>query len=400
MVRSILAVVGVVLAALASASCSGEGDDDGGLENGGSSSGGKGGSAPILVGGSNGTGGSGVSAGGSGAAPTGCFPEPDQTGCVGEQFAGENIPVDVYVMFDQSCSMSCPVEREGPGQCCTGDPDGRIFPVREAMDLFLHDPESAGIGFGIGYFGYMPVGDTSCDESDYEGAAVDVGVNRADEIVASLEQAEPTGETPTGAAIRGACTYAVNQRRANPGRALVILLVTDGIPETPASNCGASLEDAVQAATDCSQSGLNPIKIYVLGVGRALQNLDQIAAAGGTERAYLVEGGNVAVSVLEALNAIRSAAAIPCQLTIPESNGGELDFNQVNVGLCDAGGTPQPTYYVADEASCGTDGGWYYDDPGSPESIHLCDVSCATVSQPGASLFYSVGCATQTEPPR
>jgi hypothetical protein len=400
MVRTMLGVVGIVMAALASASCSGEGEGDGGLGSGGSSSGGKGGAGPIIVGGATGTGGSGVNAGGSGAAPTGCFPEPDQTGCVGEQFAGENIPVDVYVMFDQSCSMSCPVEREGPGQCCMGDPDGRIFPVREAMDLFLHDPESAGIGFGIGYFGYMPVGDTSCDEGDYEDAAVDVGLGQADAIVASLEQAEPTGETPTGAAIRGACTYAVNQRRANPERALVILLVTDGIPETPASNCGASLEDAVEAATACSQTGTNPIKIYVLGVGRALQNLDQIAAAGGTERAYLVEGGNVAVSVLEALNAIRSAAAIPCQLTIPESRSGELDYNQVNVGLCDAGGTPRPTYYVENESGCGADGGWYYDDPTNPESIRLCNVSCETVSQPGASLFYSVGCATQTEPPR
>jgi hypothetical protein len=248
-----------------------------------------------------------------------------------------------------------------------GDPDWRIFPVREAMDLFLHDPESAGI---------WPLGDTSCDPGDYEDAAVDVGLSRADDIVASLEQAEPTGETPTGAAIRGACTYAVNQRRANPGA------------------------DAVDAATECAQSGPNPIKIYVLGVGRALQNLDQIAAAGGTERAYLVEGGNVAESVLEALNAIRSAAAIPCQLTIPESTGGELNYNEVNLGVCDASGTPRPTYYVADEGSCGSDGGWYYDDPNDPESIHLCNVSCETVSQPGATLFYSVGCATQTEPPR
>jgi hypothetical protein len=327
-------------------------------------------------------------------------PEPDQTGCVGEQFAGENIPVDVYVMFDQSCSMSCPIEREGPGQCCMGDPNGRIFPVREAMDLFLHDPESAGVGFGIGYFGYMPVGDTSCDESDYEDAAIDVGLNQADQIVASLEQAEPTGETPTGAAIRGACTYAVGQRRANPGRALVILLVTDGIPETPSSQCGASLPDAVEAATDCSQDPANPIKIYVLGVGRALQNLDQIAAAGGTDRAYLVEGGNVQQSVLEALNGIRAAASIPCQLTIPPSSDGELNYNEVNIGVCNGTGTPQPTFHVGDVDGCGADGGWYYDDPSRPESIHLCEVSCATVNQPGASLFYSVGCATQGEPPR
>jgi hypothetical protein len=315
---------------------------------------------------------------------------------VGEEYEGETLPVDVYVMFDQSCSMSCPISRGGPGLCCMGDPNGRIFPVREAMDLFLHDPASAGIGFGLGYFGYMPVGSTSCDPRDYATPALPIATAQADAIVASLDAAQPTGETPTGAAIRGACDYARAAKRARPGRSVVILLVTDGVPETPRSNCGASLADAVEAASDCALDPDSPTKIYVLGVGQALQNLNQIAAAGRTEKAYLVEGGDVAKSMVAALNAIRGDAIIPCELQIPNPPAGEeLDYQRVNVGICDANGGLRPTYYVESESKCGSSPGWYYDDPANPQKIVLCKKSCDTVSVPGAELRYSVGCSTR-----
>lgn len=358
----------------------------------GDSGGGSAGKTVVINAGRNGAGGGAGRGGGS----TSCLPTPDDSGCVGEQYEGETVPLDVYVLFDQSCSMSCPISRTGPGQCCIGDPDGRILPVRRAMDLFLHDPQSAGIGFGLGYFGYMPLGQTSCDPADYDSATVRIGDRTADAIAASLEDAEPTGETPTGAAIRGACEYVREAKEQRPGRSTVILLVTDGIPETPRSNCGATLPDAVAAARDCATHDTDPTKIYVLGVGQALQNLDQIAAAGRTERAYLVEGGDVAESVLGALNAIRGAATIPCELQIPEPASGEtLDYGRVNVGICGAGGDEQPTFRVENQAECDGQPGWYYDDPNSPQKIVLCEASCETVSVPGAQLHYTVGCTTR-----
>ncbi|MFZ5895135.1 MAG: vWA domain-containing protein [Myxococcota bacterium] len=351
------------------------------------------------VGGDGGRGGFGLGSGGrsgSGGGAASCVPTADDTGCVGEQYEGESLPLDVYVLFDQSCSMSCPISRGGPGQCCMGDPNGRILPVREAMDLFLHDPQSAGIGFGLGYFGYMPLGSTSCNPQDYDSPAVPLGNGTADAIASSLRNAQPTGETPTGAAIRGTCEYVRQAKAQRPGRSTVILLVTDGIPETPVSGCGATLQDAVAAANDCAGHSSDPTKIYVLGVGQALQNLNQIAVAGRTEKAYLVEGGDVAQSVLAALNAIRGAASIPCELQIPTpSSGDTLDYNRVNLGICDAGGQNQPTYRVQNNTECGGKPGWYYDDPANPQKIVLCDASCETVSVPGARLHYAVGCATR-----
>ncbi len=366
-------------------------------------------------GGSSGTGGtgieldSGLGAGGTGAGGTqtgsdaspidGCNPDPK--GCVGERYEGETIPLDIYIMFDQSCSMSCPVEQGGPGQCCMGGPDPRIDPVREAIDDFLTDPDSAGIGVGIGYFGYMSVGNTSCDPNDYATPDVEIGrlPEQAEAISASLDSIEPTGETPTGSAIRGACSYLHDWYEQNPGHALVQLLVTDGVPEVPVTDgCNASVGDAANAAEECL-GGTPEIKTYVLGVGQALDNLNEIAEAGGTDQAYLVDGGDVANAVLEALNAIRADAAIPCELQIPEPPEGEtLDLNQVNIGVCSAAGENVPTYFVETPEGCSGDGGWYYDTSGAEPKVVLCESSCSTVTIPGAKLVYSIGCATQTGP--
>jgi hypothetical protein len=102
----------------------------------------------------------------------------------------------------------------------------------------LNDPDSAGIGVGIGYFGTMPIGRTSCDPADYSAAAVDIDLlpGHAAAVSQSLASVNPTGETPTGAAIRGACDYLENWHSQRPGHKVVILLVTDGVPETPSSN--------------------------------------------------------------------------------------------------------------------------------------------------------------------
>jgi von Willebrand factor type A domain len=357
---------------------------------------GTGSSVSLIGSGSTGSGSTGSGSSGSGT-PSACVPEQDSSGCVGEQFAGETVPLDVYILFDQSCSMSCPISDSGPAQCCVGGPNERIVPVRAAIDAFLHAPESAGINFGLGFFGADPLGQASCSPSHYQTPAVPVGSGRADQMVAALAQAMPIGETPTGAALRGACSYTQQVKHAEPSHSVVILLVTDGVPETPVTRCGATLPDAVQAAVECATDAQQPIKTYVLGIGQALSNLNQIAAAGGTKQAHFVDGGDVTANILTALNAIRGDAVIPCQLQIPPApNNSTLDFSSVNLGVCTAGGAPQTTYNVPNQAACGNGAGWYYDDPANPQSIVLCQASCDTVSVPGAQLYYSVGCATQT----
>src|SRR5690606_9884145 len=128
----------------------------------------------------------------------------------------------------------------------------------------------------------------------------------------------PTGETPTASAIEGGCRLSTAHRKKNPGRAVVNLLVTDGEPKAPvtskSTDCNPTLAEAVTAARACRDDGAG-IPTYVLGVGPSLDNLDQIAAAGGTERAYLVADDSSS-GVLEALNRVRASATIPCEMPI------------------------------------------------------------------------------------
>lgn len=347
----------------------------------------------------------GSSGGGSGSGgPNDCKPTTDGSACIGESYEGESVPLDIYIMFDQSGSMCSCVDPAG-GMLCP-DPDcrqTRLDAIRAATESFLRDPKSAGIGVGVGYFGTQPIGQAICKAAAYEDAAVTIGSlpAHADAIMRSLNAVEPTGETPTGAAIRGACGYAQSWKASKPGREVVILLLTDGKPEAPrtcsngTSACCPTLDDAVTAAAECHADAAG-IRTYVLGVGPLLKNLEEIAVAGGTERAYLVEGGNVAGEVLSALNRIRGDAAIPCELKLPPAPPGRtLDYNQVNIKYADSECNSSLFYYVETRAACGSEGGWYYDDPSNPQKIELCPTSCDRVSAPGGRLYYTVGCATQ-----
>ncbi len=334
----------------------------------------------------------------------------DDDGCVGQAYEGESIPLDIYIMFDQSGSMSvCP--SGDPLESCPGE--RRLDLVREAADLFMADDQSAGIGVGIGYFGKQTIGAASCDQADYEAADVEIGLlpDHHDAIMASLNDKEPTGETPSGAAIRGACTYAQAYKSDNPGHEVIILLLTDGIPEAPVScvcepdtvpscmpsdpRCCPTIEDAVDAATACRE-GDPGVRTYVLGVGPALGNLQQIAEAGGTGDAYLVEGGDVVNEVLNALRAIRGDA-IPCTMALPTPpDGSDLILTQVNITY--ASPSCEPTYFSYTETLdlCGDEGGWYFDD--TNENIQLCPTSCDQVSAPGGKLVFTVGCARRDIP--
>jgi hypothetical protein len=367
------------LALAASLGCS-----DGGADEGVPGAGAKAGQDPqvdLNLGGSTNIGSNGIVA-------NGCELTTDGSECTGQAYEGEAIPLDIYIMFDQSGSM-------------LNDVGGvtRLDAIERAARTFLRDQASANIRVGLGYFGFQEIGKTSCDTETYTSADVEVTLDH-ELVIDSLASREPTGETPTGAAIRGACTYAQGWKQENPGHAVVLLLLTDGEPKAPqscaAGACCPTLADAVAAAVEC-RDGDPGIKSYVLGVGPFLENLQQIAEAGGTEHAYLVGDQDVEQNVLEALKSIRGDASIPCQLRIPEPpTGATLDFNQVNVAYQADDCTLSTIYYVSEPAQCdAVDGGWYYDDAAAPTSVQLCDSTCEQVAAPGGRLAFTVGCETR-----
>ncbi len=360
-------------------SCSGGKDDDANGAAGGS------GPGPIRL-----TSGGSMSQGqsGSGNGDPACSTTDPLLGCAGVSFESESIPLDIYILFDQSGSM-------------LNDVGGltRMDAVQQAVASFLHDPESRGLGVGIGYFGYQPIGQVVCDAKEY---TPDVPVTSDHEaVLASLNARMPTGETPTSAALAGACRYAASYKMQNRSRNLVILLVTDGKPEAPVScnsgGCCPTLDEATATAAECLTKAPN-VSTYVLGVGPNLDNLHAIARAGGTKNAYLVGDQDVSSRVLEALNAIRRDAQIPCSLEIPAPTPGEvIDYDQVNVTASRAG-CASTIYRVPSAAQCSPEGGWHYDDAAAPTHIELCPSSCDLVNNASVALKVLVGCAS-VEPP-
>ena len=137
---------------------------------------------------------------------------------------------------------------------------------------------------------------------------------------------------------------------------------------------------------------------FVIGVGSSLDNLNKIAAAGGTTSAFLVDtGGNVQQQFLDALNRIRGAA-LGCNYKIPAPTPpATADYTKVNVQYT-PGGTSSPKIFpqVASKGQCPASGdAWYYDNPASPTQIVLCDPSCNKVKADASGSFdVLLGCQT------
>lgn len=308
-------------------------------------------------------------------------------GCVGEVFEGEGIPLDIQIIFDQSGSMATVIDE--------ATDETRMDAVYSALEAFSNDTESIGLGVGLSFFGYMPIGATSCDPDDYDSSAVGIATlpGNADSLLASLRSVAPTGETPTAAGIEGGCRLSTAHHEKNPGRAVVNLLVTDGEPKAPvtskATDCNPTLADAVDAAQACLDEG---IPTYVLGVGPSLDNLNQIAAAGGTEHAYLVANDSSS-GVLEALNQVRETAQIPCELPI-DNAAPDLHYEQTSVVTLDGDCHLSQLTRVDSVASCDA-GGFYFDQPDAPSTIVLCESTCGQVKQPRTKLLYAIGCGIE-----
>jgi hypothetical protein len=100
----------------------------------------------------------------------------------------------------------------------------------------------------------------------------------------------------------------------------------------------------------------------------------------------------------EISTAVLAGSQVPCELAIPEPAEGEtLDTGKVNVTYQSGSGPKQTLPRVMDEASCGSTGGWYYDDNANPTTILLCSDICATIEADiDASVSIVIGCGTVT----
>ena len=360
--------------------------------------------------------------------------------CTGTTSTGQLLPLDMYVMLDQSGSMSDAV---------TGGT--KWSAVTSALESFLQtNTNAAGMSVGIQYFGlpgngqcnaydiycssnsqcgqcgpcaadshgnkvcWAGAADESCTAADYATADVEIASltqAQVTKIDNSIGAHGPSTNTPTSAALQGAINHARSWAQGHAQHVVIVILATDGDP----TECDVTISH-IEAIAAAGVSGSPKILTFVIGVGASLGNMNGIAKSGasdcamgtcsgatcdpsGKNYACLVDtGGDVNSQFLAALNKIRGTL-LGCTYLIPPPPAGKtLDFAQVNVQYTPGnGGAKETLVYVTSQAACAstTKDAWYYDNAAAPTQIIFCDATCTKIkADTNAKVDVQLGCST------
>lgn len=365
--------------------------------------------------------------------------------CESSENQAELAPIYLAFAFDVSGSMGhldCPFWNH--------DPNVKWTPVVEATTEFFGDASSVNINASMTLFPSLGSSSTKCDPETYETPEVEMQAlpsgDFADVLAAYEEEVglsdytDPVpvggggawrGGTPTLAVVDGTLDTLRPLRMEHPDAKVALVLVTDGVPQ----GCSDNAIDSVVASVG-SALGDDGIPTYVIGVKDpavapdvapweeddervwacggpswsagyddvdnprptnpdALDNLDQIAVAGGTDEAILIDTGNPSStkSALRlAIDRIR-AEAVSCKLDRPAPPPGEtFDPNRVNVRY-DSGDDSMPLGF---DPECEADDAWRYEGSGT-DVIELCPSTCELIqADPYATIQVEFGCVRRT----
>lgn len=266
--------------------------------------------------------------------------------------------------------------------------------VKKALIQFFNSPDAKGIKVALNYFNQGSL----CGANDYYTPKVPMALlpgNGNSQITAltnSINATSPGGGTPTKPALDGAISFSVKWKQDHPNDKTIVVLASDGQP----AGCSSTLANSA-ASAKAGFDGNPSVPTYVIGVGPSTSNLNTIAVAGGSTKAYIVNDGNSS-AFTEALKAIK-LQAVSCEYLVPKpSNGQVFNPDKVNVEYS-SGGKTTALGSVADKGTCDpSKGGWYYDNPQDPSKIFLCPSTCTVVQKDTeAKVNVLTGCDTQKD---
>jgi len=325
---------------------------------------------PIDVSGDAPSGAAGAAAGGEAAGGVSSTDDAAGEACNGVSVEAEAVPVDVFVIMDRSQSM---------GVAVAGSGKTRWQALHDAVQSFTQSPAAADIRAGIGFFSLSGAGDDAqdCDADAYAEPRVPIGLisEVGPDLVDAMDEVAPGGLTPTVPALAGAVSYARSWAQDNPGRATMVVLVTDGFP-TQCANAPEQISQTARAGYESPEH----IRTFVIGVGDVAKfNLDNYARSGGTHKAYLTDAGDVTTTFVDALNNITNRA-LACEYQLPPPpDGMKLDTTKVQVLYTPSTGSAEEVPSISSLGACANNpnGGWYYDDLEHPSKITVCPCTCA-----------------------
>jgi hypothetical protein len=325
-------------------------------------------------------------------------------------------PVSMFVMFDRSTSMI-----ENPPV-----PPTRWETASSALKAFFQDPAAADLAIALRFFPHdLPVAGCTganqppnCDAAACAQTLVPLMADAVTPLPKLTADAAPTDTheqalldavtasapvvaagTPISVALDGALQWASAYQAAHPRpeQQTVVVLVTDGEP----TSCDRNVTNIANIASAALMA--SGVRTYTVGLSDSMTGLDfltQIATAGGGQAFFVMDGATAAAELIAALKAIQGNE-LSCDFAFPEvGDGGMADPTKINVDYTPGtGGAPVRIFQVADAVACGTDPGWYYDNPMMPTRIFLCPASCTTVSADmTAAIDIQIGCASIIRP--
>ncbi|MGC4087530.1 MAG: vWA domain-containing protein [Polyangiaceae bacterium] len=306
--------------------------------------------------------------------------------CAAEGTSAEVLPVYLAFAFDVSGSM-------GKGDQPWHDQKLKWDPVAAATTAFFSDSASKGLWASLTFF--PTDANSRCNKSSYATPDVPITAlpsNVFGTALAKIPQQAWRGGTPTLAVMQGVSSAVTQAMQTTPGH-YVIVLVTDGYPE----GCN---DNAIASVSAVAAGMLPKVPTYVIGIANppisgapdTVSNLNQVAVAGGTQHAFLIDTGNptnTSSAFGAAVSSIRSAS-ISCEAAIPKPPAGKsFDKRRVAVKYTGNTGTTQLQY----DAACSASDAWHYDDANNPTRVVLCANTCAKIqADSSAKLSVEFAC--------
>jgi hypothetical protein len=324
--------------------------------------------------------------GNGGGGSTGATPTGDAN-CGSATSNTSKAPVDVLLVLDRSGSMTESITTD----CCCADACTTITRLKMCPDTTTCTERwpaltsavnttissTTEISWGLKFFSTPPApGKQQSDGCNVSSPGVEATIgSSAATIQAQIAAVSPSSNTPTAKAITAATAYLKTVKDQNNK---VILLATDGEPNCASS--GSSTASDVAGTVAAIQAAMTAgFKVYVIGIGPSVGNLDNFAQAGGTNKSYPA----TSAADLGAALASISAAVSSCSFTFTAPAGSDVS----NIAVYVDG------KLVAKDAANGWSVG------ATAQTVQLNGSTCELVKSSAAQVQVYFGCAGSPPPP-